>query len=163
MYLCAKQSFHWYTRSKWLSKEQMIKMIKFRSPYGVTGKGILLIFKDVHWSMKVDIWKFMFFKSRSGSSRLVKTVIFEVVPRGPGDPLVRPANPGKARAERWRKPRARRGIKRVNKQERRARVIYHALGRRPGEYIYIYIYIYTHIYIMHKLPFHTTPPSLYYI
>ena len=33
---------------------------------------------------------FMFFKNRSGASRLMKTVIFGVVPRGPGDPLVSP-------------------------------------------------------------------------
>ena len=32
----------------------------------------------------------MFFKNRSGASRLMKTVIFEVVPRGPGDPRVSP-------------------------------------------------------------------------
>ena len=36
----------------------------------------------------------MFFKDRSGASRLMKTVIFEVVPRGPGDPRREPRGPG---------------------------------------------------------------------
>ena len=52
-----------------------------------------MIFNDFHRNLKVDVSKFMFFKDRSGASRLMKTVIFEVVPRGPGDPLVKPRGP----------------------------------------------------------------------
>ena len=43
MYFYAKQCFHCYTSAKWLSKGQMIKMMKFQSPYGVTGKGKAVI------------------------------------------------------------------------------------------------------------------------
>jgi hypothetical protein len=42
----AKHSFHCYTSSKWLSERHMKKMTKIRSPYGVTGKGFLVIFDD---------------------------------------------------------------------------------------------------------------------
>ena len=58
MYFQAKHRFHCYTSSKWLSERHMKKMSKFRSPYGVTGKGFSVIFDDFDWNPKVDIWKF---------------------------------------------------------------------------------------------------------
>ena len=49
MYFYAKHSFHCYASLKWLSKGQMIKMLKFRSPYGVTRKSKTVIF--------IKIWR----------------------------------------------------------------------------------------------------------
>ena len=55
----AKHRFHCYTSSKWLSERHLKKKkSKFRSPYGVTGKGFSVIFDDFDWNPKVDIWKF---------------------------------------------------------------------------------------------------------
>ena len=47
--------------------EKNEKIMKFRSPYGVTHIGILVIFSDCHSNLKVDIWKIRFFKNRSGA------------------------------------------------------------------------------------------------
>ena len=121
------------------------KLTKFRILYGVTGKSILVIFSDFHWNLKVDIWKFMFFKDRSGASRLMKTVVFGVVPRGPGDPRVKPSRalegPRRARAQRCWGPRVLWGIKGV--EETRSKDIFDLSRSGPkARRIYLFIYLF---------------------